>query len=206
MLVGPPFRVIAGLPSALGAAALLPSGGAVYVVGGEPGGKPVDAVLKVDTATGHVSAAGQFIEPLAEAASAVRAGALYLAGGWTGAKVGTAVLRWTPGTAPVLVARLPEVVRGASAAFLGNRMYVAGGSTRKVYAVDVSAGTVAVTGALPTPAPHSVMVAAAGKLYLLAGRDVLRLAPGTIARVGKLPAALRRGDAIVVAGHLAVVP
>jgi hypothetical protein len=144
-------KLAAKLPVALETAGLFRLGNTVYVVGGNarPGRKPVDAVLRIELPSGRVRAAGHFIEPLADAATARRGGFLYLAGGWTGAKVATAVLRWSPGTAATLVARLPVGLRGASAAFVGNRLYVAGGSPRTVFAVDVRSGKVVRAATLP---------------------------------------------------------
>lgn len=137
-------KVAAKLPVALESAALLRVGKNLYVVGGSArhGGKPTDAILRVDLASGRVRAAGQFIEPLTEAAAAPSGGSLYLAGGWTGARLATAVLRWSPGKTATVVTRLPVALRGASAAFVGGRLYVAGGSPRAVFAVDVHSGKV----------------------------------------------------------------
>jgi hypothetical protein len=137
-------KLAAKLPVALESAALFRVGKNLYVVGGTArhGGKPTDAILRIDLASGRVRAAGNFIEPLTDAGAASRGGALYLAGGWTGAKLATAVLRWSPGTTATVVTRLPVAVRGASAAFVGDRLYVAGGSPRAVFAVDVGTGKV----------------------------------------------------------------
>jgi hypothetical protein len=137
-------KLAAKLPVSLESAALLRVGGTLYVVGGKSrnGGKPTDAVLAVDLATGKVRSGDHFIEPLADAGSATQAGSLYVAGGWTGAKAATAVLRWSPGKATALVARLPVALRSASAAFAGGRLFVTGGSPRVVFAVDVNSGAV----------------------------------------------------------------
>jgi hypothetical protein len=144
-------KLAAELPVALETAGLIRLGKNLYVVGGNArrGGQPTDAVLRIELPSGRVRAAGRFIEPLADAAAARRGGVLYLVGGWTGAKVATAVLRWAPGTAVTVVARLPVGVRGASAAFVGKRLYVAGGSPRTVFAVDVRSGKVVRAERLP---------------------------------------------------------
>lgn len=144
-------KLAAKLPVALETAGLFRLGKNLYVVGGNTrrGGKPTDAVLRIELPSGRVRAAGHFIEPLADAAIARRGGFLYLAGGWTGAKVATAVLRWAPGTVATVVARLPVGLRGASAAFVGSRLYVAGGSSRTVLAVDVRSGKVVRAARLP---------------------------------------------------------
>jgi hypothetical protein len=144
-------KLAAKLPVALESAALLRVGTSLYVVGGtmRHGGKPTDAILQVDLASGRIGAAGNFIEPLTDAAAAASGGALYLAGGWTGAKLATAVLRWSPGKTATLVTRLPVAVRGASAAFVGGRLYVAGGSPRALFAVDVRSGNVVRVATVP---------------------------------------------------------
>ena len=114
-----------------------------------PGGKPTDAVLRIELPSGRIHAAGHFIEPLAGAGIARRGGVVYLAGGWTGAKVATAVLRWSPGKTAMVVARLPVGLRSATAGFVGSRLYVAGGSPRKVFVVDVGSGKVVPAGTFP---------------------------------------------------------
>jgi sugar lactone lactonase YvrE len=137
-------KLAAKLPVTLESAALLRVGKNLYVVGGTArhGAQPTDAILRIDLATGRVRAAGHFIEPLTDAAAAPRAGVLYLAGGWTGAKLATAVLRWSPGKTATVVTRLPVAIRGTSAAFVGDRLYVAGGSPRAMFVVDVRSGKV----------------------------------------------------------------
>jgi len=156
-------KLAAKLPVSLESAALLSSGGMLYVVGGTPrrGGQPTDGVLQVELATGHVRSAGHFIEPLAAAGSASQGGFLYLAGGWTGEKVATAVLRWSPGKTAALVARLPVGLRSATAAFAGGRLYVTGGSPTATFAVDVHAGTVA-----PAALPAALRKATSNLDYL----------------------------------------
>src|SRR5262249_35895619 len=116
--------IAARLPVALESAALVGTGGNVYVVGGAVHGRPTDSIWQIDPAKGSIRRYGRFIEPLADSAVARRAGALYLAGGWTGEKRATAVLRWVPGQADTLVARLPVSVRGGKAAFVGDLLYV----------------------------------------------------------------------------------
>jgi hypothetical protein len=146
------LRLVARLPVTIGSAALLRRGAIAYLVGGEPrlGGKPTDGVWRIDLATGRVRAVGHFIEPLADAGSASRAGVLYLAGGWTGEKVATAVLRWSPGGVATVVARLPVGLRRATAGFDGaGRLFVAGGSPRKVFVVDIGSGKVGRAATLP---------------------------------------------------------
>jgi hypothetical protein len=165
------LRLARRLPVALESAALLQQGSSVYVVGGNVHGKPVDSIWQIDLAHNQVHEVGHFIEPLAGAASATHGGALYLAGGWTGEKLATAVLRWTPGSAPTLVTRLPVGVRGARGAFVGSTLYVAGGSSGSKYAVDVDAGSVSAVTSTPkaVAAPSSNIDVLARALLRRAG-------------------------------------
>jgi len=143
--------IAAKLPVALSSSALLRSGSSMYVVGGAVAGSPTDEIRQVDLMTGRVRVAGRFIEPLAYAATARRGGDLYLAGGWTGEKLATGVLRWSPGQSSSLVTRLPVALRDGSAAFVGGRLYVAGGSPQQVFEIDVDSGSLTVRTTPPGP-------------------------------------------------------
>jgi hypothetical protein len=139
-------RLAAHLPVKLETTALLRVGSTVYAVGGTTrDGTTSDGIWEVDLRTGRVTSAGQFIEPLTGAAAAVRGGVLYLAGGWTGEKLATGVLRWSPGQSSALVTRLPVALRDGKAAFVGGKLYVAGGSPKQVYEVDVDSGSLSVS-------------------------------------------------------------
>jgi hypothetical protein len=147
------LRLAARLPVKVETAALLPSGGTVYVVGGSSSdGTPSNGIWQLDLRTRKLTAVGTFVEPLTGAAAATRDGVLYLAGGWTGEKLATGVLRWTPGQSSSLVTRLPSGLRGAHAAFVGSTLYVSGGSAPQAYAVDVGTGSVTVVSKVPPSA------------------------------------------------------
>jgi hypothetical protein len=135
-------RLAARLPVALDSTALLRVGSKLYAVGGvSRTGSLTDAIWELDLRTGRVSPGGQFVEPLTGAAAASRDGELYLAGGWTGEKLATGVLRWSPGQSSQLVTRLPNALRGASAAFVGGKLYVVTADGSEAFEVDVDAGT-----------------------------------------------------------------
>jgi len=135
-------RMAARLPVALDSTALLRVGSKLYTVGGvSRGGSLTDAIWELDLRTGRVSPGGQFVEPLTDAGAASRGGELYLAGGWTGEKLATGVLRWSPGHSSELVTRLPNALRGASAAFVGRTLYVVTADRSQVFSVDVDSGT-----------------------------------------------------------------
>jgi hypothetical protein len=149
-------RLAARLPVALDSTALLRVGSKLYAVGGvSRTGSLTDAIWELDLRTGRVSPGGQFVEPLTGAAAASRDGELYLAGGWTGEKLATGVLRWSPGQSSQLVTRLPNALRGASAAFVGGKLYVVTADGSEAFEVDVDAGTLTritkVPRALATP-------------------------------------------------------
>ena len=178
---GSTLRRVGKVPAPLTAAAALPIGGKVVVVGGAHGAKPTDAVLTVNRRTGKVTRSGTFIEPLAEAGTAAGAGGAYLVGGWTGTKYATAVLRFVQPDGEELVARLPAGVRSPAVALVGRRLYVAGGRTkaglsRKLFVVDTRTGTVRTLPNLPVPVQRAVLVvrpaarkSGAARLYLLGG-------------------------------------
>jgi len=144
-------RMAARLPVALDSTALLRVGSKLYTVGGvSRSGSLTDAIWELDLRTGRVSRGGHFVEPLTAAGAASRGGELYLAGGWTGEKLATGVLRWSPGHSSELVTRLPNALRGASAAFVGGTLYVVTADRSQVFSVDVESGTLtAVTKAPP---------------------------------------------------------
>lgn len=160
-------QLAAHLPVKLATTALLRSGSTVYAVGGTTReGNPSDGIWQLDLRTGHVIEVGQFIEPLTDAGAAVRGGVLYLAGGWTGETLATGILRWTPGSSSALVTRLPVALRGATAAFVGGKLWVAGGSPRRVYEIDVDTGTLTVR----TSEPAKLRSAPSNLQYLAASR------------------------------------
>jgi hypothetical protein len=218
---GTPFRRVGSLPAPLASPAVLVSGGTLYAIGGQNGaGTPGNGILRIDPATGTVTEAGTFVEPLAGAGFAQSGNGVLIAGGWTGTQYATAVLRFTLPGAAALVARLPEGVRDAAAVLTGGKLYVAGGRTARglsaaVYAVDLASGGVSVVGRLPRAVAGASLVAAGGQLYLLGGRTasgpvatVVRIDPGSgrIERAGAMPspladaAAVRLGGKTLVAG------
>jgi len=204
ILAGPPdgqLTVVGALPVPREAMAVFAAGGKLWALGGESGGKPTDAVLRIDLAAGRAKPAGTFEEPLAESGVVSSQGSAYLAGGWTGTQYASAVLQFTPPSTVRLVARLPEGVRSPAVTLSGRTLYVAGGATASgpstaVYAVDLDTGGVASLGQLPQPVVGGVLFPARGKLYLTGGtttRDrpsgaVIAIDPatGSPALVGRL--------------------
>ena len=78
---------------------------------------------------GATRKAGSIGEPLSDLGAATVGGRTYLVGGYTGTKFATAVLRFSPGTPPTVVARLPAGLRYAGVAAINGTLYVAGGIT-----------------------------------------------------------------------------
>ena len=87
------------------------------------------------------------------------------------------------------------------------RNLTTGGPTDAVYAVSLD-GSVRRVAALPAPEDHAALAALGGKLYLVGGRRVLAIDPGSgkVSVVTRLPAALSDptattvGKRIVIAG------
>jgi hypothetical protein len=208
------------LPWPLAAPAVFTVGGTTYVLGGERGGTPTAAILRLDLAGRRVVPAGAFDEPLAESGLATRAAGVFLVGGWTGARYATAVLRFTPPSTIVLITRLPTGVRAPAVALLRHTLYVAGGRTaggvsRQLYAIDLDTGTLTTLDALPRPVEQAVLVVSGTRLYLVGGRgaDGRRLATvfsvdpatGQARPAGRLPAPLAGATAVAFGGRTLVV-
>jgi hypothetical protein len=217
--VGRDLVVIGALTTPLAAMQAFPSGGYLYLLGGESGTKPTSQIFRIDLTAGRARPAGTFEEPLAEAGVAPQGGSAYLVGGWTGSQFATAILKFTPPGTTELVARLPDGTRSPAVQLLGHTLYVAGGRTeqgltRNVYAIDVRNGTVVSLGQLPQAVEQAVLVASGTSLYLLGGKTangkastaVVRIDPatGTPTRVGRTTLPLV-GAAAVSAGPRTLV-
>jgi hypothetical protein len=218
--IGGPLRPAGTLPGPLAAPAVFTVGATTYVLGGERGQTPTDAILRLDLAGHRVLPAGTFEEPLAETGLAARAGAVFLVGGWTGTQYATAVLRFTPPGTVLLITRLPTGVRSPAVALLRHTLYVAGGRTaggvsRELYAVDLDTGTLTTLAALPRPVEQAVLLVSGPRLYLVGGRGadgrplatVLGIDPATgqARPAGRLPAPLAGATAVRLGGRTLVV-
>jgi Galactose oxidase, central domain len=217
--VGGRLGVIGALTTPLAAIQAFPSGGYLYLLGGENGTKPTDQLFRIDLAAGRARPAGTFEEPLAAAGVAPRGNSAYLVGGWTGSQFATAVLRFTPPGTTELVARLPDGTRSPAVALLGHTLYVAGGRTEQgvtsnIYAIDINDGSVVSLGQLPQAVEQAVLVPNGTSLYLLGGKTangkpstaVIRIDPatGNPTAVGKTTVPLV-GAAAVSAGSRSLV-
>jgi hypothetical protein len=186
--VGGKLAVIGALTTPLAAMQAFPSGGYLYLLGGENGTKPTDQLFRVDLAAGRARRVGTFEEPLAEAGVAPRGDSAYLVGGWTGSQFATAILKFTPPGTTDLVARLPDGTRSPAVALLGHTLYVAGGRTeqgltRSIYAIDIRDGGVVSLGQLPQAVEQAVLVPSGTSLYLLGGKTANGKASTTVIRI-----------------------
>jgi N-acetylneuraminic acid mutarotase len=128
------------------------------------------------------------------------------------------VLEFRPGRGVGMVARLPHPVRYAAAAAVGDRVYVAGGTTgtrswRDIVEVDPRAHRARVVGRLPQALSHAAGTALNGFFYVLGGRTATPVAtiwafdPRTrrVRRAGRLPVALSDLAAVTDKGRIVVV-
>jgi hypothetical protein len=198
-------------------------GGAVYVFGGGDGGRQLDAIVRVDPASGVTSTVGRLPAPSSDQSSAVAGGTAYVVGGYTGSRWLSTVAAWRPGTQARVVAHLPTPVRYAAVAAVGDKVVIAGGSLpdgsadRAVYVFDAATRRVRRIGRLPAPTTHAAAAALGGRVLVIGGRGaaagtassrVVAVDPASdrIRSVGRLPrpvsdaAAVGLEHTVVVAG------
>lgn len=126
---------LAPLPHPLHDAAIGHSDGVWLIIGGvrDADTRPVAGVWVLRDASGSSwDSAGQLDTPLADAASVTDGLGIILIGGWDGRQERRDVrrLRWDAENQSLIFDTLPDLphpLRGASAAVLGDRLYVAGG-------------------------------------------------------------------------------
>ena len=195
------------VPTHDAAAALL--GGSVFLFGGGQSSS-TDAIVRVDAGTGRARAAGTLDEPLSDLGAAVVDGKAYLVGGYTGAKYASAILRFDGGGRTTTTGRLPAGTRYAGVAALGGKIVVAGGltpagATSAVYTVDPRTHRVRRTATLPGPEAHAGMAAVGHALYLVGGRDILRIEDGSVEVAARLPVPLTDPAVVALGGRIVIV-
>ncbi len=128
---GRSFSVVGRLPVPVRYPAVVTAGHAVWVLGGERDGSMVDAVQRLDLATGRVRVVGRLPLALGHAAAFWMDGRILLAGGRTSSTSMTAGLWWVdPSTGAVTRAgQLPYAVSDAGAYAAGDTAYLLGGET-----------------------------------------------------------------------------
>ena len=143
----------------------------------------------------------------------------YIVGGFDGTNPDPAVLDTADGLSFKTVANLPQPVRYAAVAVLGQYLWVLGGAvgtspTAAIQRVDPRTGSAAVVGRLPVPLDHAVAVVLDGSLLVIGGMvngrpssTIWRLDPdnGTAARAGTLPEAVSIPAAAVLGGNAYVM-
>jgi len=120
-------------------AAVAPLGTTLYAIGGELGGKALDAVQALDTTTGAAKVIGRLPQPRGHAVAFVLGGRLFIAGGRTIAagEQGGAAATFTgevdqvdPSTGALTpVGTLPTAVSDLAVAVVGDTAYLLGGIT-----------------------------------------------------------------------------
>lgn len=126
---GRTFHVVAHLVTGVRYAAAALVGGALWVVGGEHGGTPVDLVQRVDLATGAATVVGHLPAPLSHASAVTLGGALLVVGGLRAGAPADTVDRIDTATGmPTVVGHLPVAASDTAVAVLGGAAYVVGGA------------------------------------------------------------------------------
>ena len=191
----------------------MPLGGAIWILGGlDASGASTAAVLRVDQATGTVSAAGPLPFATHDAAAAWIGSSAYVFGG---GQAGSSdwVQAFTPGQGAKLVGHLPHARSDLSAVAGKGGALLAGGYDGALAAMEVIEtrdGTAfSPVARLTLPVRYAATVAVQGKLYLFGGSwdgvprravQVVDLAAGTSRVVAMLPVALSDASAVVLAG------
>ena len=108
------------------------------------------------------------------------------------------------------MARLPAGTRYAGVAPVGDTIVVAGGITpagtsSAVYAVNPATHAVRRAATLPAPEAHAGMAALDGSLYLVGGRDVLRISGGRVSMAARLPVALTDPAVVALGGRIVAI-
>ena len=191
------------LPTALHDAAAAQLGGATFLFGGGDGIRQLDAILRVDGATGATVPVGRLPSPSSDQAAAAVAGTAYVVGGYTGSRWLDTIVAWRPGTAVRVVAHLPSPVRYAAVTAVGNLLVIAGGSlpdgeaSDAVLEYDPAVGRVRRIGRLPAPTTHAAATAVGDVVYVLGGRGA-----ALESRTARVVAVDPRSGRIWSAGHL----
>jgi hypothetical protein len=79
------------------------------------------------------------------------------------------------------------------------------GTSSAVYAVDPASRSVERIATLPAPEAHAGMAALGNALYLVGGRDVLRIAGRSVTVAARLPVALTDPAVVAVGGRIVIV-
>jgi YVTN family beta-propeller protein len=164
------------LPTALHDAAAVELGSSTYLFGGGDGIRQLDAIVRVEAATGATADVGRLPSPSSDQAGAEIAGTAYVVGGYTGSRWLDTIVAWRPGMSARIVAHLPTPVRYAAVTAVGDRLLIAGGSLPNGTASDAvlaylpAQRRVVRIGRLPAPTTHAGAAALGNIGYVVGGR------------------------------------
>lgn len=172
------------LSTALHDTAAAKFGADVYLFGGGTGSNTQsDEILRIPAAGGPAVRVGRLPAPSSDH-SAVRVGrTIYVIGGYTGSRWLDTIVAWRPDGPARVVAHLPQPLRYAAVAAVGNRIVVAGGSLESGAASDTvleflpATGRVARIGRLPAPTTHAAAATLGDTAYVIGGRAAVRRTP-----------------------------
>jgi hypothetical protein len=129
---GRSFTVAGKLPASVRYPAVVVSGGAIWLFGGEHAGRQVTDIQRIDLSTGQASIAGHLRHPLAHAGAFTLGGAVLIAGGRSGAIATDAVMLFDPERVSVTSAgHLPAARSDFGVAVVGDTAYLVGGEGPK---------------------------------------------------------------------------
>ena len=169
-------RTVGRMPSVFHDGAAVGIGHSVYEFGGGDGVRQLDAIVKVDPATGATSVVGRLPAPSSDQSAALVGKTAYVVGGYTGSRWLNTIVAWRPGKTARVVTQLPTPVRYAAVAAADGRVVVAGGSlpdgsaSRAVYAFDPRSRSIRRIGSLPAATTHAAGATFRGKALVIGGR------------------------------------
>jgi Kelch motif len=182
-------QTVGALPQPQSDVAVTATGGTAYVVGGYDGTNWLNTILAWRPGS-QVRVAGHLPVGLRYAAVSAVDGQILIIGGSTPDSASDAIYRFNPATGEVRqIGKLPQPITHASAATLGQFVYLVGGrgndlgsQTASVWSIDPRTGAVAVAGRLPEPLSDTAAVSIDGSIVVAGG-----LTPTTtVADVGEL--------------------
>lgn len=138
-----------------------------------------DTVQQFFPTTGRSEIVGHMPSMRADVTSVVVDGRVILVGGFDGIGAQAAVWQTRDGHHFMVLAHLPQAVRYAAVAALGNVVYVFGGLisggeytgafSDAIQRVELASGAASVVGRLPTPLAHAMAATVSGDVYVLGG-------------------------------------
>ena len=153
-------------------------GGRDFVFGG--GATTVVSTVQALSSNASAGAAstrtGTLPAPRADLSSATVGGKAIIVGGYDGAAWSPDVLETSDGTTFQVLTKLPQPVRYAAVAAVGQRVYViggelpSGGDATTIQMIDLRTHTATVVGQLPLGLSHAGAAVIGGGLYLFGGR------------------------------------